>query len=143
MFNKFLLVTAMTLSLTAHAENWQAVQDGVGSDRLIVDVDSVAVDTYDKADNTKGTRIYATMQIVGGTETTPAFWTIIDVVECLAKGNGLLLTKTSDGTNHTYFWDTKGPRIYDAAGQWLCGYAQGLKELAAKNKSKDKKKITM
>ena len=139
MLRKVLLASALLLSTTAHAENWQMVTDSTDGSRLVADVDSVEIKGYNKG-SVKATGIFVNMQYVSSGETNPVFVTAIDVEECLIKKGGTLVNAYKSGTTSTYFWSLDGPKMYDSQGQWMCGYVMGLLKSGDKRVNK---KITM
>ena len=84
MLRNVLLVSALLLSTTAHAENWKMVVDSADGARLVADADSVEIKEYNKGSE-KATGIFVNMQYVTSGEVNPVFVTAIDVNECLVK----------------------------------------------------------
>ncbi len=67
------------------------------------------------------------------------FTIVIDTDECLDKGNGILMSLYSDGVNVTDFWTMDGDKVYDAEGQFLCGWTIGtIQKLKKQNDAKPK-----
>lgn len=122
---KFAAILFM-ISLPAWAENWHTVTDSDSGIRLVADVDSIVVDKYKTSSGAESARIYGVMQYVG--DDTLPFTSIIDVTECFAKQRGTMVVVYRDNTSKVYFWDGKGNKMYDAQGQFLCGFAIGLRD---------------
>ena len=136
---KLLLVVTLLGSTVALAANWKLIIDGSQGTRLLVDTDSVGIDKYQK-ENGSGARVYATMEMLNGNDEV-VFRSIIDADDCLSKQEGgTLVNIYSDRTTASYFWSMNGSKLYDAEGQWLCGYLQGTIEVYQKNKEKEDKK---
>lgn len=124
------IIAGLLVTSIAHAENWTMVTDSNSGTRLVADVDSVKFDKYNKG-NSQGHRAMVTMQYVTGEYTEP-FLVIIDIDECIQKKSGVLVSKRGD-SQQIYFWTNEGNKMYDAQGQWLCGFTIGSIE-ALKNK---------
>ena len=139
MLRKVLLVLALLLSTTAHAENWKMVTDSSDGARLVADADSVEIKEYNKGSE-KAVGIFVNMQYVSSGEANTVFVTAIDVEECLIKKGGTLVNAYKSGATSTYFWSLDGPKMYDSQGQWMCGYVMGLLKSGDKRVNK---KITM
>ncbi len=139
MLRKVLLVLALLLSTTAHAENWKMVTDSSDGARLVADADSVEIKEYNKGSE-KAVGIFVNMQYVSSGEANTVFVTAIDVQECLIKKGGTLVNAFGSGKTTTYFWSLDGGKMYDAQGQWMCGYVMGLLKAGDKRVNK---KITM
>ena len=118
---KVLLVLSLLLSTEATAATWKLVNDGSEGGRLLVDVDSARIDTYDKNDKDDGTRVYATMRFVND-DGELVFVGVIDAAECITQQGGALVNLFDDDTSKTYFWSDLGDRLYDSEGRWLCGH---------------------
>jgi len=125
---KIIVMLFMLTSTVAYAENWYTVTDSSSGLRLVADIDSVVVDKYKTTSGAESVRIYGVMQYVG--DDTPPFTSIIDVTECFAKQRGTMVVVFQDKTSKVYFWDGKGNKMYDAQGQFLCGFAIGLRDKA-------------
>ena len=134
---KLLLALAL-VSTTAVAANWKLIIDGSQGTRLLVDTDSVGIDKYQK-ENGPGARVYATMEMLNGNDEV-VFRSIIDADDCLTQHGGTLVTIYPDKSTSSYFWSMEGSKLYDAEGQWLCGYLIGTLEVLQKNKEKEDKK---
>ena len=139
---KLLLVLAL-FSTTAFADTWKMIVDSTDGTRLLVDTDTVKMDKYQRNDGTNGMYVFAKMSmIINGNE--GIFVAFIDSDECLSKqAGGKLVNVYPDKSTNTYFWSMDGARMYDAEGQWLCGYLIGTLEVYQKNKQKVNPKSTM
>ena len=132
---KLLAVALLLASTVASAENWKLVTDGAEGTRLLVDTDSVRIDKYQK-EKEVGARIYATMEMINNGEEA-VFVAVIDADQCLGTQRGGLLLNVYDNKSiSNFFWSMDGGKLYDAEGQWLCGYLQGSVETYLKNKQK-------
>ena len=110
--------------------------DSSNGTRLLVNTDTVRIDKYQK-ENGNGARVYAVMEMINdGKEMV--FTSFIDSDDCLTQHGGTLLVLFSDKTTQPYFWSMDGGKLYDAQGQWLCGYLIGTLEVYQKNKEKEK-----
>lgn len=117
------LVFALLLgSSPAYSANYQKVMDSTEKQRLVVDVDTVDFQSYIH-DNISYVRIYATMAYIGP-QVLPPFVVSIDVDDCLKEKTGILANYLQDGSYQLYYWKMNGKKMYDAQGQWLCGYAK-------------------
>jgi hypothetical protein len=134
-------VLALAVSVNANAANWTVITDGQNSERLLIDLDSIVMDSYESG-NGPSTRIYGTMQYLLPDRATEPFQAVIDVKECLTKQSGLLLHKYNDGDSNVKFWTSTGPRLYDSEGSYLCGYAIGTLK-AKKEKQAQKPKTSL
>ena len=133
-----LLLALVLISTTAVAANWKMITDGASGTRLLVDTDSVGIDKYQK-ENSNGARVYATMEMLNG-DSEFVFRSIIDADDCLTQHGGTLVNVYPDKSTTSYFWSMEGSKLYDAEGQWLCGYLIGTLEVLQKNKEKEVKK---
>lgn len=131
MFRIFALAL-LFVTTTVHAQDWSLVTDSSDGTRLLVDVDTVQVDKYNKG-KSEGTRIHAVMSYLDNSQEY-LFTAIIDAHECLEKKSGVLVNVNSKGKSNTYFWSEKGNKMYDAQGQWLCGFLIGSIDAAQKKK---------
>jgi hypothetical protein len=141
------ITTALLLSTAtaAAAENWQLVQDSENGSRLIADFDSVDVTNYIKNEKTKevGIRAHGVMEVLTPDGPTGAFTAIIDVDDCLKRQAGPIVNLFADGKTNTYFWSSRGDRLYDAQGQWLCAIVTIANATVEAKKSKEKPKYSM
>lgn len=133
---RLITLLALLFSTSAFATNWQMIVDSSGGTRLLVEVDSVAIDSYTKADKSNGTRVYATMEFLSENEIV--FTAVIDAEDCLVREAGPLLNVYTDKASNIFFWSMKGGKMYDAQGQWLCGYLQGTLENYKKQNKQNK-----
>lgn len=130
---KHLLATLLlVVASTANATNWQLVSDSDSNDiRLLVDVDTVLIDKYDKHNTGKKTdyRVSSTMTYISDNSEVN-FLVIIDADDCLRKGAGALASRTAGETESKIsFWSSQGQTMRDAQGQWMCGYLKGTLEV--------------
>lgn len=128
---KFLAALAL-IPTVSYGANWKLIVDSTSGSRLLVDADSVRIEKYKKSDG-PSTQIYATMDMMDQTGET-VFVSVIDAKECLNQNGGVLVLFYNDKSTATYFWSGDGNKMYDAQGQWLCGYLKGYLESNAKNK---------
>jgi hypothetical protein len=133
MFKHLALVVMFAVSFSAHAENWFVVTDSKTGERLLADLESIKVDNYTTSTGGTSVRMSSTMTFVGEGDSDP-FTAIIDVKECFSRKRGILVNVYKDQSHKTYFWDENGSKMYDAQGQFLCGFAIGMREEAQKSK---------
>ena len=136
---KFLAVLLLLVTTLAVAGNWKLITDGASGTRLLVNTDSIRIDKYKKDNGTNGARVYAVMEMINNGEEV-VFTSFIDSDDCLVQQGGALLVVFPDKSTQTYFWSMDGSKIYDAEGQWLCGYLIGTLEVYQQNKEKESKK---
>lgn len=118
---KYILAAALVVaSVPAHSQSWLRIADSSDGIRLSVDVSTLKVDTYPKQ-NAVGWRVSATM-LYSGERTLPPFIAVIDADDCMQRGGGVLVNILSDADTTTYVWDSNGTKMYDAQGQFLCGW---------------------
>jgi hypothetical protein len=130
MLKVLLLAASLLFTQTASAENWVKIIDNDQGTRLVADLDTVKFSTYEFEGATKN-RITATMRFI--MENSAAWVAVIDTDECVTRRRGMLVTVFNDNITKQYFWDDKGATMYDAEGQWLCGYTIGYKSRHQKN----------
>lgn len=130
-----LLAVLLMLPAMATAGTWKLIIDSTTNTRLLVDVDSVKIENYKKGDTT-GVSIGATMSLVSNQDET-VFVSIIDAEGCISKQQGgALINIYADKSTNQYFWSIDGDKMYDAQGQWLCGYLLGAINTYQKQQSK-------
>ena len=134
---QLLVIVLLAVSTTVYATNWQMVTDSTDATRLLVDVDTVKFEKYTRADKTVSARVYAIMEFLSDSEIL--FTAVIDTEDCIVREAGPLVNIYADGTNSTFFWAMRGTKMYDAQGQWLCGYVKGVLKQTQKQKPKSKK----
>ena len=142
MLRKVLLVSALLLATTAHAETWKMVTDSSDGVRLVADVDSIDIRGYNKGTE-KATGIFVVMRYVSTETNSAKFMAAIDVEECLVKKGGTLVNADGNGKVATYFWSLDGDKMYDAEGQWMCGYLIGIVKNSEKRAIQAQPKVTM
>ena len=140
---KFLTLLLLFTS-SAMAADWQPIIDSEIGTRLMVNVDSVRIDKYYRGKDKNGARVYAVMSYTKNSD-TKAFASIIDAQECLEKNSGTLVNVYDDGSKGSFYWTMDGPLMYDAQGQWLCGFlnnvVQNLQDEYQQKKKLELKKI--
>jgi hypothetical protein len=139
---KVLLVVSLLLSTNANADTWKLLDDNNKGGRLLVDVDSAVIDTYDKVGKNDGTRVHAQMRYVEKDEEL-SFLGVIDGAECISQQGGTLINLFENDTTKTYFWSDLGNRLYDSEGRWLCGYLIDVLETMAEKPQRAAPKIYM
>lgn len=118
------------------------ITDGIDSSRLLVDSESVVIEKYGTDSDNNNVRIHATMKLFVDQEIV-IMVAVIDGTECVMQQGGQLSNIISDdGSTLNYFWSMQGNRLYDAQGQWLCGYFLGTIEQYS-NEQDSTPKITM
>lgn len=115
------LLFAVTLSISAYAEDWRLVSNTDQGDRLIADIDSVEFKPYTIQTPNDGMRVAAIMMYTGK-EFLPPFMVSLDSKQCIEDQGGVLINNFGEGEPKVYQWTSTGKRMYDAQGQWLCGY---------------------
>ena len=108
---------AVFLAFSAHAEDWHSVATSADGVELFSDADSVSFIGHTDSVAVEGVMKY------GNKETLPPFRARIDTRQCIEDHKGLLTNIFADGTVKEYTWDTKGHKMFDAQGQFLCAYA--------------------
>lgn len=134
-----LLVSALFVlsTSTAQAASWTRVVDSVNGGRLLIDKESINFSNYTKENGDVGHRVAGVVQFVK--EGSLPYTIVIDTDECLDKGNGILLSLYGDGVNVIDFWTMDGDKVYDAEGQFLCGWTIGtIQKLQKQNGAKPK-----
>lgn len=128
MFKKLFVATILAIaSVSVNAQSWKMITDSTNGLRLVVDTDSIVIDKY-MLGNAERYRIHGTMQYLGGNP-LPPFKAIIDTNDCLVRGGGPLVNLYENGEQSNYVWDTNGTKMFDAQGQFLCGWLQGVIEV--------------
>jgi hypothetical protein len=133
---KVLVGALFVLSTSAaQAANWTRVVDSVNGVRLLIDKDSIKFSNYTKENGDVGHRVAGVVQFVK--EGSNPYTIVIDTDECLTNSNGVLISLYGDGINTTDFWTLDGDKVYDAEGQFLCGWTIGtLQKLKKQNGAK-------
>lgn len=136
MLRKLVFLTALLTSTVANAENWQLVEDATNGLRLVVDVDSVRVQSYTKEGGVASMAVTAKMSYITQDNEPLVFLSGIDGNDCVYQGGGSIVNVYADRSESNYFWSFKGGKIYDAQGQWLCAYLIDYVEKADKKTKK-------
>jgi len=136
------LLVLLLLATNATAATWKLIDEGSEGGRLLVDVDSAVIDTYDKAGKGDGTRVHAQLRYVDKDGVIP-FIGVIDGAECITQQGGELINLFENDTTKTYFWSDLGTRLYDSEGRWLCGHLVDVLETMAKKPQRAAPKIYM
>jgi hypothetical protein len=139
---KVLLVVSLLLSTNVNAGTWKLLNENDEGGRLLVDVDSAVIDTYDKDGKGDGTRVHAQLRYVDK-DGVVSFVGVIDGAECITQQGGELINLFENDTTKTYFWSDLGNRLYDSEGRWLCGYLIDVLETMAKKPQRAAPKIYM
>jgi hypothetical protein len=139
---KVLLVVSLLLSTNVNAGTWKLLNENDEGGRLLVDVDSAVIDTYDKDGKGDGTRVRAHMRYIEK-DGELFFVGVIDGAECITQQGGALVNLFEDNTSKTYFWSDLGNRLYDSEGRWLCGYLIDVLETMAEKPQRAAPKIYM
>jgi len=129
----FIALLMTTFSVTA--ENWQPVADSSSGQRLIVDIDAIDIDEYEKNQH----RIFSKFTFVTVDGMLPPFAAVIDTNDCLVNQAGIMYYVFETGVKQTYFWSMKGDKMYDSVGQFLCNYLVLVLEEHEKQKTSTKK----
>lgn len=135
MLRKLVFLTALLASTTVNAENWQLVDDGTNGVRLVVDVDNASVAPYRKDNGEVGLAVTAKMAYIDARDNV-VFVSAIDGDDCVYKGAGTIVNVYADRSKNTYFWSTRGTKIYDAQGKWMCAFLHEFVEQADQQEKK-------
>lgn len=136
MIKKVLVAAALCLvAVPALPQTWVKITDSADGLRLVVDSSTIKVDTYSKR-GAVAHRVSATMQYTG-TRILPPFIAIIDADDCTERGGGVLVNVLNNQESTTYVWDKDGRKMYDAQGQFLCGWLLRKIELYEKEKQQN------
>lgn len=119
---KIVVIGATLFVGNAIAESWIDIASAVNGEKLIASVESIDVEKYTNSEGKEGYLASAIMRYVGKDYIAP-FLAAIDVEECLTKNSGVLIVALPDNTTKKYFW-SDGKMMYDAQGQFLCGYVK-------------------
>jgi outer membrane lipoprotein-sorting protein len=120
---KILLVIAAFLAGSAHAGQWTTIAVAAGGGRLQADLESVTIDKYSKTSDGEGMVTTVVMRYLDK-EPTASFLVAVDVEECLTREGGTVVIALPDNSTKTYQWSPDSKMMYDAQGQFLCGYTR-------------------
>ena len=129
-----IFIALLLITFSASAENWQPIADSSGGERLIVDIDAIDIDEYEKNQH----RIFSKFTFVTVDGMLPPFAAVIDTNDCLVNQAGIMFYVFENGAKQTYFWSMKGDKMYDSIGQFLCGYLVMVLEEHEKQKKTSK-----
>lgn len=113
---KLIASVLLAISLSANAETWAPLVESLQGDKLIVDYESVVLTEYFKDTRTKSWYMQANMYLV---ESNTSIVAKIDAKECVTKDSGTIVL-SHDGTTYSKFWNSRGNKMYDAQGAFLC-----------------------
>ena len=115
----YFLISMLLVSNIAFAENWQFLEDTEAA-RLIVDVDTVDIDSYGK----NKFRVWGEFRLLGAKINLPKFISVIDGDECVAKNAGTIFFIIDEDNISENFWSLNGNKLHDSIGVFLCSTLQ-------------------
>lgn len=134
---KIFAVIALCFAQVVCAETWMHVSKSVDGILLSADIDSVSLG---RVDGLGGVSVFGVMKY-SGKEYLPPFIALISVKECVDSGKGTLYNMFFDNTAQEHTWAMDGKAMFDAQGQFLCGFTKEvLKSRQPNNDTKHERK---
>lgn len=129
---KFLVALLVSMSPFVHAEQWVDISRSVDDVLLSADIDTLELSMVENV----GVVAFGIMRYTGK-EYLPPFGAVISVKECVDQGKGTLINVFGDNTSQQQRWSADGKAMYDAQGQFLCGFSKEVLRARQPPKIKD------